>query len=680
MRSSILSGIWRSSPTCAIIHAAAIWASATSPTFAEDGFDLPVIPVERIALQFDSGLVASPLSGGADVPVVIFSTVVHRSGAAWLRVYFDVVQLSGDPAGNGAFLRLVSAADGAEQKLDSHGIAQWANSSAYFNGDTVLIDVLSYPGTGPSRVVMSGFDAGPRVESFQPRSICGPTDDRVLSNDPRVARYLPSGCTAWLFDDPNRTFLTAGHCGVSSTGVVQFNVPLSLSNGSLQHPPPSEQYSVDPASVQSLGGGIGNDYAYFGVFPNSTTGLPAVMAQGGRYFETALAAPTPAGQPMRITGCGTVSSPVSPTWNQVQKTHTGTYVELTGTRIRYTADTTGGNSGSAVEDRDTKLAIGIHTHAGCNSTGGSNQGTAIQNAGLRAVLASPRGVCRSGVGQPGGPLYASADINRTFGTLNQSSGLFAGVLRSAVPMQGLAYDRSLARFLGCSDAAGGGSLLHRIDPSNGNESAGVPITPAGLRINGLGYDPHGDVLYGISQASGQLYSIGKDSGIATPIGPPGGGNVGALDFGQGELYGLDDDAAGTRLVRFDTDNGSRTVIGPLGANATDCNGLAFDAQDGMLYTVNAPSGMLLRINPTTGAAVAVGQSFGMFGATLGMAATVPVPDCTADANGDGGVTIEDLLLFLQRFDDGSLDADIDLDGGVTIEDLLGFLLHFDMGC
>lgn len=54
---------------------------------------------------------------------------------------------------------------------------------------------------------------------------------------------------------------------------------------------------------------------------------------------------------------------------------------------------------------------------------------------------------------------------------------------------------------------------------------------------------------------------------------------------------------------------------------------------------------------------------------------------------DGGVTIEDLLYYLNIFDAGRAAADVDngegngvRDGGVTIEDLLYFLTRFDAGC
>lgn len=62
-------------------------------------------------------------------------------------------------------------------------------------------------------------------------------------------------------------------------------------------------------------------------------------------------------------------------------------------------------------------------------------------------------------------------------------------------------------------------------------------------------------------------------------------------------------------------------------------------------------------------------------------------DGTGSGTPDGGVTIDDLLYFLARFDAGDLAADLDdgsglgaPDGGVTIDDLLFFLERFDAGC
>jgi hypothetical protein len=48
----------------------------------------------------------------------------------------------------------------------------------------------------------------------------------------------------------------------------------------------------------------------------------------------------------------------------------------TANALAYTADTTGGNSGSPVILEATGQVIGVHTHGGCTSTSGSNKGTA----------------------------------------------------------------------------------------------------------------------------------------------------------------------------------------------------------------------------------------------------------------------------------------------------------------
>ena len=342
-------------------------------------------------LDIRSGVVqndqADPAAQG--LPAVVWSRHITVPGAAWMRLHYEGVLLSGQEAqGNGAFLRMTAVRDQGLMTQHTSHVSQWQNTSAYFNGDTVLMEILAYPGTGPCEIHIAKATYAP-LPPRTPRTICGPTDDRQLSSDPRAGRLLPVGCTAWLIDDCNKCFLTAGHC-TGNIQVVQFNVPLSTGSGGLQNPPPSDQYSVDPASLQTNGGqGIGNDYAHFGTFPNSTTGMTAAQAQGQTYI-LASSPPTVSGQNIRITGYGTTSSPVSPTWNQVQKTHLGPYFSFAGSTIRYTTDTTGGNSGSPVIDESTGMAIGIHTHGGCDP---ANHGTGSNNSGLQAFLANPQGVC-----------------------------------------------------------------------------------------------------------------------------------------------------------------------------------------------------------------------------------------------------------------------------------------------
>jgi uncharacterized repeat protein (TIGR01451 family) len=73
---------------------------------------------------------------------------------------------------------------------------------------------------------------------------------------------------------------------------------------------------------------------------------------------------------------------------------------------------------------------------------------------------------------------------------------------------------------------------------------------------------------------------------------------------------------------------------------------------------------------------------------------LPAPTCVADVDDgsgtgtpDGGVTIDDLLYYLNIFEQGDIAADVDNgtytgvpDGGVTIDDLLYYLFRFEGGC
>lgn len=646
------------------------------------------LPHREQALSIDSGLVQRASSDSSAMQLV-FSTDVRVPGAAWLRLWFDAVVLPGDSAADGAVIRLTSLEDGATQHLNAQTLAWWSESSAYFNGDAVRVELFAHSNSGPARVAIHQVTVG-EDPSYADRSICGPTDDRVLSSDPRTAREILVGtnspCTAWLIDDANRTLLTAGHCDPRPPSVVQFNCPISDASGVVRHPPPSDQYPIDGNSPQSLNAGVGNDFAYFGTLPNSETGKTAYQTQRA-HFHLASAAPTSTtARDVRISGFGAVTSPVSATWNFAQKTHVGPYNGLAGFTIRYGADTTGGNSGSAVEDLVSGLAIGIHTHAGCIPTGGFNQGTAIQFPALQAALASPRGVCLSG--RAAAPIFAPAivlagDINNTVGLLDPLLGGFATTIgqdAGLTRIQGLASDLFGNRLFALADQR----LLY---PLASPTQVSFAITGTSEMLNGLAFDQQTRTLYAIAQASGQLYRL-STTGEAVPLGPARGGRVGGIEFDNTRhvLFGLDDTIAGTGtfLVRIDTNDGSRTVIGPLEPGITDCNGLA---SAGDLFTVDAVSRNLYRINPDTGAATLIGPTRAMFSSAFGMAAFDDTPRCFADIDGDGGVSIDDLLLFLDMFDRGDLGADIDdgastetSDGGVTIDDLLRYLVRFYEGC
>ncbi len=364
--------------------------SLSLPLFVLTGLALAqTAPLVQQDLPYD--LDSGELRNLAESRAVIFSEEITVPNAAYLRLRFAVARLGQTPrSGRPTQLRITSLDDGAVQNLNALQLDQWRNTSAYFNGDSLRLEVIADPGAEGIRLAIERVWAGPFTDP-RDKSICGLTDERIPSSDPRNARIIPIGCTGWLFDDARHTFGTAGHCLGSGMQVVEFNVPLSTSTGALRHPGPEDQYAVDASSAQGYGNGPGDDWAYFGCFDNTETGMSAYLAQGVSY--TLVNPPVSATGTIRITGYGTTDGSVPNSYNQAQKTHTGPFSLVSGFLLRYQVDTTGGNSGSPIIHEDSGEVIGIHTHAGCSSGGGSNQGTASNHSAYRAALAAPQGVC-----------------------------------------------------------------------------------------------------------------------------------------------------------------------------------------------------------------------------------------------------------------------------------------------
>lgn len=347
---------------CALVVALAPAAQAQRVDLAAD----------RIAYRWSSAEQAGPAGAG-----VLASHTVRAEGASWLRLRFDRLDLA-----PGSVLRLTSMTDGARQHLNATTAAQWQNTTAYFNGPAVQVELLAAEGSTGNRVRIAQVLAG-RSDVVVPESQCGATDDRVPSAADNRARLLDVGCTANL--TVHGCFITAGHCmsTASAVDVVEFNVPLSNSNGSLVHPPPADQY-VPTSNRQFADGGLGNDWGVFTVFANTETGLTPLEAQGpGLEFATR----TPRrGNTVEITGYGVDSG----TANQTQQVSTGAVTQATTSTnlLKYRADTEGGNSGSAVLVGGRVVAI--HTNGGCRTTGttSANSGTMIANSSFRTAYAA----------------------------------------------------------------------------------------------------------------------------------------------------------------------------------------------------------------------------------------------------------------------------------------------------
>ena len=286
----------------------------------------------------------------------------------WIQLRFSEAEL-----GESSYLEMTSMADGATQHLDAVRLRQWRHQSAYFNGDAVQVQLFVGAQDRGVHVAVEEVVVGEWNDPAS-KTICG-ADDRIASLEPRVGRIDPIGCTGWVAT--NAMLLTAGHCLSGSAQILSFNVPQSLPNGTVQFPGPEDQYTIDQASFQGTGSGVGNDWGVFAVANNSQTGLHPLQAQGGFNVRQDLG---PAN--IRITGFGVDSGST----NQTNQTNVGPNSGSSGNVMRYATDTTGGNSGSPVIDEATDESVGIHTHGGCGATGGNNNGTSLFHPDLWAAF------------------------------------------------------------------------------------------------------------------------------------------------------------------------------------------------------------------------------------------------------------------------------------------------------
>jgi hypothetical protein len=321
---------------------AALIAFAATPVAAQMSLDRPLPEPEP--LRRDSGPRANPSATERTLHV----ERVTVPQAAWLRLYFGETSL---PAGS--FLRIRSLADGEVQVLDAAGLALWSNSSAYFNGDTVEVELVAAPGTRGNRLLLDRV-AWEQVAGVPEGGcgICG-ADDRVPSSEDWAARLLPAGCSAAVFNTDS-CMVSAGHC-ISGGMVVQFKVPNSLSNCNLVNPPVQDQFPVQ--QFQFSNGGVGEDWSVMRIGDNNVGQSP--FERYGKLRPIAVGPPA-VGNPLDIWGYGIDSECVK---SQTQQHSVGSLTSVGGTFFNHNADATFGNSGSSVL-RAAEI-LGIVTHCPC---------------------------------------------------------------------------------------------------------------------------------------------------------------------------------------------------------------------------------------------------------------------------------------------------------------------------
>lgn len=332
-------------------------------------------------------------------PELVFEHAVTVAGAPWMRLVFEGAELGRD-----SHLALFAPRDGGYQLIDGAALDQARRASALFNGDTVVVQLFAAPGDADVSFDLGWVQVGEPGQPGGYQVLCGP-DSRVASSDNRVGRLFFGGCTAWRVT--NGAFVTAGHCvdfdfpdGVLDLfGMVEFNVPPSTTGGATVFASPSDQYMIDLTTVQwrfdGEGQGLGKDWAVFGVFANSTTGLLPHQAYGLplRVSDAVLAV----GATVRLTGFGLDRTPPGALGGHnaqtfTNQTSTGPYRGHFAGNVaadlyhEYEVDSESGNSGGPILWEAFGLAIGVHTTGSCVPGTFGNLGTSLNVSAFRNTL------------------------------------------------------------------------------------------------------------------------------------------------------------------------------------------------------------------------------------------------------------------------------------------------------
>lgn len=343
-----------------------LFASLVAFTFiakasAQQTLDHPI--GELSAYVHASGLAANHTGA----PQLRLTHVVRVPEAGWLRLHFRDVVLE-----KGSYLRITSQADGETQLLDSANLALWGSTSAYFNGDAVLVELIADAETNANHFTI--FQVERRFQGPHPRGsqgqcgICGDTDGRVPSSETWTGRLLPAGCTASVWNEDS-CLVSAGHC-IFGSMVMQFNVPPSQGNCGIVHPPIAEQFPV--TASMSSNAGVGGDWAVMTSGTNNLGELP--FERYGQLRPIAAAAPA-VGQLLELTGYGVDQTC---TRSQTQQFADGPITSVAGTSFNFEIDLRGGNSGSALV-RNGEI-VGIATHCPCPNFAMRTDAVAFVNA------------------------------------------------------------------------------------------------------------------------------------------------------------------------------------------------------------------------------------------------------------------------------------------------------------
>ncbi|MEM8969697.1 MAG: hypothetical protein AAGE93_24980, partial [Bacteroidota bacterium] len=188
-------------------------------------------------------------------------TQVSYSGTSSIRLYFEEVQL-----GINSYL-LLEGSDGAEQKMDATALKNWNNSSAYFNGQNVKVSAYQAAGEAISvklkEIKVNEQGANRKMVPIHHTSAAQARTTDEDDDNPgywgeAVGRFtdgVGARGTGWIA--ANGAIVTDNNFGaLESTSytdgnhlerydIIEFNVPPSNPDGTVNHPAPEDQYPLN---------------------------------------------------------------------------------------------------------------------------------------------------------------------------------------------------------------------------------------------------------------------------------------------------------------------------------------------------------------------------------------------------------------------------------------------------
>ncbi len=690
----------------ALISMAALTAQGRA--WAQENPQSPIGSIVRF--EFDTGELVNP----TPKPEIVAAFPITMPGSSFMRLYFSQADLA-----EGTRVRVTSVLDGEVQELGVDGMLLWGNTTAYFNGDTVLVEVIAGPNTAGNRLAIKdlGIDMGIRPAGANGQcGIIGGTDTRALSSETWSGRIMPVGCTGSVYCNTGGGMVTAGHCvDGQSNLVMHFNVPASTSGCGTVAPPVADQFPITNWLFENANpSSVGADWAVLNVGTNNLGQRPF-----GRYgtFRSLATAPAAVNAASNIWGYGVDTTC---TRSQVQQYSGGNITNVFGTHYYYNNDIRGGNSGSGFLNASNQI-IGIVSHCAGSSY---NIATRIDKPNFVSARATLN-PCGGGTPPPGPANDACGSATALTGS---ASGTTVGATNDGTASCGssstspdvwysfTATCTGSHRFATCTAsfdsvlsvhaACGGASIACNDDHGSGGaggcssstaSSLNVSLTAgASYRVRVAGYNgATGTFTLAVtppscstngSNACASAPSIGNGAFPYTTVGATTDGPMACGGAGNDIWYRYTASCTGTVTVTTCAAASYDSVLAVYGsacpgtgAASIACNDDACSGtRSSLTFAGSAGAAYLIRVAGYNGA-TGTGTLTVSCGGPAGSQCNWAGGGCIADFDGDADFDTDDVIAYLGTWEEGGECADADGDSDADSDDVIGFFAQWDAG-